>query len=75
MAHIQVEVVNKLGTFQGFITLAANATMEDATSTLKQLINGINSIESMSIESTDGTATVFPQTVLRESVVRAKAVE
>lgn len=75
MSHIQVEVINKLGTFQGFITLAANATMTDATDTLKTLIGGINSIQTLSIENTDGTATVFPEGVLRESVIRAKAVE
>lgn len=73
MAHLQVKVVNTLGTFEGKITLAANATHTDATNVMKDLIGGINSLELLSIESDKGDATIFGQDVLRSSVVTIRA--
>lgn len=75
MSRVQIKVTNSLGTFEGFIALAANSTLEDASDTMKALIGGINTIQFLSIEDGNGTATVFPENVLRESVISAKAVE
>ena len=75
MAHVQVKVVNQFGTFDGKITLAANGTKADADKVVLNLINGINTIKTLSIESEDGSATVFGEAVLRESILTVAAVE
>lgn len=75
MAHLQVTVTNSLGKFSGFISLAANSTIEDAQETTKALIGNINTIKTLSIEDTDGAATVFSEAVLRESVITVLAVD
>lgn len=69
MAHVSVKVVHSLGTFEGKITLAANATKADAESVMRNIIGGINTIKTLSLESDDGSATVFGESVLRESVI------
>ena len=74
MSHVSVRVVNKLGSFEGYIKLAANAPTEDVESMVRSLIGGINSINTLSLEHDDGSATVFGEAVLRESVITAKAV-
>ena len=75
MAHVKVKVVNKFGTFEGKITLAANGTKADADKVVLNLINGINTIKTLSLEGDNDTATVFGEAVLRESILTISAVE
>lgn len=74
MSHITVKVVNKLGAFEGKIKLAANATKEDADTMMRGLIGGINTINALSLEHDDGSATVFGESTLRESVITVSPV-
>lgn len=74
MSHISVKVVNRLGSFEGHIMLAANATEEDADAMMRGLIGGINTINALSLEHDDGSATVFGEATLRESVITVKPV-
>lgn len=73
MAHLQVKVTNRFGTFEGKITMAANAPEGDEARVLREVIGGINSMEMLSIEN-EGEATVFGKEVLRQSVISVKAV-
>jgi len=75
MAHVKVKVVNKFGSFEGKITLAANGTRADADKVVLNLINGINTIKTLSLEDDDGSATVFGESVLRESIINVIAVD
>ena len=75
MAKLEVKVLNTLGVFEGVVTLPADSTMEDAVSMMKNLIGGINEINSISIEDEKGSATVFSREILNISVVQVKAVE
>lgn len=75
MSHIQVKVSNKFGIFEGSVNLAANASSEDGLKTVQSIINSINTINMLSIEHSDGSATVFSENVLRESVLTLKLVD
>lgn len=75
MSHIQVKVTNKFGVFDGFVSLAANSTKEETLKTLQNIISSINTINMLSIEHSDGSATVFSENVLRESVLSLKIVD
>lgn len=70
--HITVDTPNK--SYTGIITMAANSTLDDAKESMKTLIGGINSVESLSIEN-EGAATIFSKTLLAESVITVKAME
>ena len=74
MAHLQVKVTNSFGTFEGKVTLAANSDSSAASQLMRDLITGINSMDMLSIEGEDGEATVFGETVLKESVITVKTV-
>lgn len=74
MPKLQVKVINKFGTFDGAVVLEDNTTPEKANETMLSLIGGVNTINSLSLETADGSATVFPETVLRESVFNIKVV-
>ena len=74
MAHLQVKVTNAFGTFEGKITLAANSDLAAAEKVMRELIGGINTVKLLSIEGLDGEATVFGESLLKESVVTIKAV-
>lgn len=71
MAHVQVKVTNRFGTFEGKITLAANSEDGAAEKLMREMIGGVNTMKMLSIES-DGEATVFGESVLRESVITVK---
>lgn len=75
MAHLQVKVTNSFGIVEGKITLAANSDLAAAEKVMRDMIGGINSIKLLSIEGDNGEATVFGETVLRESVITIKAVD
>lgn len=75
MAHLQVKVTNSFGTFEGKVTLAANSDSAAASQLMRDLITGINSMDMLSIEGADGEATVFGETVIKESVITVKAVD
>lgn len=72
MAKIQVKVTNKFGIFEGFVNLAANTTEQEAMETLQAVRDSINTINMLSIEHEDNSATIFPESVLRESVINLK---
>lgn len=75
MAHLQVKVTNSFGTFEGKITLAANSDLASADKLMRELITGINAMDMLSLEGENGEATVFGETVLKESVITVKAVD
>lgn len=66
--------MNKFGNFEGLVTLAANTSNEGAMQTLQAIRDSINTINTLSIENDDGGATIFPETVLRDSVITLKVV-
>lgn len=72
MAKIKVKITNKFGVFEGFVELAANTTDQEALETLQAIRDSINTINMLSIEHEDDSATVFPVSVLRESVINLK---
>lgn len=72
MAKIQVKVTNKFGIFEGFVNLAANTTEQEAMQTLQAVRDSINTINMLSIEHEDNSATIFPESVLRDSVINLK---
>jgi len=74
MAHLQVKVTNSFGTFEGKIALAANSDLASADKLMRELISGINAMDMLSIEGENGEATVFGETVIKESVITVKAV-
>jgi hypothetical protein len=73
MAHLNVKVVNSLGTFEGFI-LVDGDDEKRALQVMKNLIDNINSVNLLSLEDTDGGATVFGQEVLKQSVITVNVV-
>jgi hypothetical protein len=73
MAHLNVKVVNSLGTFQGFIVVDGDDETR-ARQVMKNLIDNINSVNLLSLEDTDGGATVFGQEVLKQSVITVNVV-
>lgn len=75
MAHVMVKVTNRFGSFEGKITSAANGTKADADTVVLNLISRINTIKTLSLENDDGSATVFGESVLRESIINVLAVE
>ena len=74
MAHLQIKVTNSYGSFDGKITLAANSDAASADKVMRELINGVNTMKTLSIETDEGEATVFGENILRESVISVKAV-
>lgn len=72
MAKIQVKVTNRFGVFEGFVNLAANTSEKEAYETLQSIRDSINTINMLSIENDDGSATIFPETILRHSVLNLK---
>ena len=74
MAHLQVKVINSLGTFEGKITLAANSDQAAADKVMRDMLGGVNTMKVLSIETGDGEATVFGEAVLRESVISVSAI-
>lgn len=74
MAHLQIKVTNSYGSFVGKITLAANSDAASADKVMRELIGGVNTMKTLSIETDEGEATVFGENILRESVIAVKAV-
>lgn len=74
MRRIQVKVTNQYGIFEGVIELVGNTTEKEAKETLQAIRDSINTISMLSIEHEDGSATVFPEGVLRQSVVNLKMI-
>lgn len=72
MNKIQVKVTNQYGVFEGFLNLPANTTEAEARETIQAIRDGINLINTLTIEDDTGAATVFPETVLRNSVISLK---
>jgi hypothetical protein len=68
MAHLMVKVTNTFGIFEGKVSLAANTDVVQATDTMRALINSVNELKMLSIEN-DGSATVFGEEVLKNSVI------
>lgn len=71
MAFLSINVDTPNKSYQGHITLAANSSIEDAKEAMKALIGGINSIESLCVES-DNSAIIFSKNVIAESVITVK---
>lgn len=75
MASIYVTVTNAICETSGFIKLAENSTKEDAWNMLKSMVGGVNSLETLSLETTEGVVHVFPQGILKESIISASVIE
>lgn len=73
MAHLNVTVVNALGTFEGRIIVNDSDTTK-AGQIMKNLIGNINSVDMLSLEKEEGEATVFGQEILRQSVITVKVI-
>jgi hypothetical protein len=74
MAHLEIKVTNSIGSFDGKITLAANSDAASTDKVMREMIGGVNTMKTLSIENDEGGATVFGEGILRESVITVKAV-
>ena len=72
MHKIQVKVTNQYGVFEGFLNLPANTAEAEAREATLAIVDGINTINWLSIEDSSGYAIVFPEQVLRNSVISLK---
>jgi hypothetical protein len=69
MIQINVKITNAIGIWDGSLQIETNTTKDEADNIVDQLIQNANNIKHLAIKHTDGSQSVFTESILSSSVI------